>query len=64
MGNANYKTNHNHRISSNVIGALTALLITYHNVQLQSDSVIGQLAVIGHFEQLSFSEVFSAKYTN
>ena len=50
MGNANYKTNHNHRISSNVIGALTALLITYHNVQLQSDSVIGQLAVIGHFE--------------
>ena len=48
MGNANYKTNHNHCISSNVIGALAALLITYHYVKLQSDSVIGQLAVIGH----------------
>ena len=59
MGNANYKTNHNHRISSNVIGALTALLITYHNVQLQSDSVIGQLAVIGYFEQPIKLSLFS-----
>ena len=59
MGNANYKTNHNHRISSNVIGALTALLITYHDVQLQSDSVIGQLAVIGHFEQPIKLSLFS-----
>lgn len=59
MGNANYKTNHNHRISLNVTGALTALLITYHNVQLQSDSVIGQLAVIGHFEQPIKLSLFS-----
>ena len=46
MGNANYKANH--CISSNVIGAVAALLITYHYVQLQSDSVIGQLTAIGH----------------
>ena len=55
LGNANYKTNQ----TSNVIGALTALLITYHNVQLQSDSVIGQLAVIGHFEQPIKLSLFS-----
>ena len=35
-------------ISSNVIGALTALFFTYHSVQLLMDSVIKQFAVITH----------------
>ena len=35
-------------ISSNVIGAFAALFFTNHSVQLWSDSVIRQLAVIGH----------------
>ena len=36
-------------ISSNMIGvSIAALYFTNHSVHLQSDSVIGQLAVIGH----------------
>ena len=34
MGNTNYKTNPNHYISSNVNGALAALLFANHSVQL------------------------------
>ena len=35
-------------ISPNVIGAVGALFFANHSVELLSDSVIGQLAVIGH----------------
>ena len=35
-------------ISSNVTGTLASLFFTYHSVQLLLDSVIGEVAVIGH----------------
>ena len=37
-------------ISSNMIGALTGLFPTNYCVGLKSDSVIGQLAEIGHLK--------------
>ena len=43
-----YWINHNHYNFLNVIVPFAALLYTNHSVQLLSDSVVGQLAVIGH----------------
>ena len=38
-------------ISSNVTGALAALFFNSHSVQLWSDNIIAQLAVIGQLKQ-------------
>ena len=36
------------KISANAIGALAALFLSTYSVQLQSDRVVEELAVIGH----------------